>query len=66
MVKPFKVGVRDYKQRKRMARVEEGEIVLETEEEVNNFIEAVRNEKVDRELLKKALRFRGKSIVSNL
>lgn len=49
-----------------MARVEEGEIVLETEEEVNNFIEAIRNEKVDRELIKKALRFRGKSIVSNL
>ena len=66
MVKLFKVGVRDYKQRKRMARVEEGEIVLETEEEVNNFIEAIRKEKVDRELIKKALRFRGKSIVSNL
>ncbi|BDB99139.1 hypothetical protein SACC_21560 [Saccharolobus caldissimus] len=49
-----------------MAKVEEGEIILETEEEVNNLIEAIRKEKVDYELIKKALRFRGKSLVSNL
>lgn len=49
-----------------MARVEEGEIILDTEEEVNNLIEAIKKEKIDYELIKKALRFRGKSIVSNL
>ncbi|WP_168064686.1 hypothetical protein [Sulfolobus sp. S-194] len=49
-----------------MARVEEGEIILETDEEVNNFIKAIKKEKIDYELIKKALRFRGKSIVSNL
>ncbi len=36
-----------------MARVEEGEIILETEEEVNNLIEAIKKEKVDHELIKK-------------
>ncbi|ACR42228.1 hypothetical protein [Saccharolobus islandicus] len=45
-----------------MARVEEGEIILETEEEVNNLIEAIKKEKVDHELIKKALRFRGKRL----
>lgn len=36
-----------------MAKVEEGEIILDTEEEVNNLIEAIRKENVDYELIKK-------------
>ncbi|BCU71534.1 hypothetical protein [Stygiolobus caldivivus] len=38
-----------------MARVEEGEIVLETQREVNNFIKAIKEERVDEELIRKAL-----------
>ncbi|MFP3203274.1 MAG: hypothetical protein RXR43_14135 [Sulfolobus sp.] len=49
-----------------MAKVEEGEIILDTEEEVNNLIEAIRKEKVDEELIKKALLLSKKSPVSNL
>ncbi|ACP45905.1 hypothetical protein YG5714_1644 [Sulfolobus islandicus Y.G.57.14] len=49
-----------------MAKVEEGEIILDTEEEVNNLIEAIRKEKVDEELIKKALLLSKKSLVSNL
>jgi hypothetical protein len=49
-----------------MAKVEEGEIILDTEEEVNNLIEAIRKEKVNEELIKKALLLSKKSLVSNL
>ena len=49
-----------------MAKVEEGEIILDTEEEVNNLIEAIKKEKVDEELIKKALLLSKKSLVSNL
>jgi hypothetical protein len=49
-----------------MAKVEEGEIILDTEEEVNNLIEAIRKEKVDEELIKKALLLSKISLVSNL
>lgn len=49
-----------------MARMEEGEIVLETEEEVNNFINAIKKEKVDEELIRKALLLIKKSPVPDL
>jgi len=49
-----------------MAKVEEGEIILDTEDEVNNLIEAIRKEKVNEELIKKALLLSKKSLVSNL
>ena len=49
-----------------MARMEEGEIVLETEEEVNNFINAIKKEKVDEELIRKALLLSKKNTVSDL
>ena len=49
-----------------MARMEEGEIVLETEEEVNNFINAIKKEKVDEELIRKALLLTKKSPVPDL
>lgn len=49
-----------------MARKEEGGIVLETEEEVNNFINAIKKEKVDEELIRKALLLIKKSPVSDL
>ena len=38
-----------------MARVNGGEVVLENEEEVSNFIRAIKEEKVDGDLIKKAL-----------
>ncbi|WP_218260341.1 hypothetical protein [Saccharolobus shibatae] len=49
-----------------MARVEEGEIILETEEEVNNFIKAIKKEKVDEELIRKALLLSKKSPIPDL
>ncbi|QPG50819.1 hypothetical protein [Saccharolobus solfataricus] len=49
-----------------MARVEEGEIILETDEEVNNFIKAIKKEKVDEELIRKALLLGKKSPILDL
>ncbi|BBG23771.1 hypothetical protein [Sulfuracidifex tepidarius] len=49
-----------------MAKAEEGEIILETEEEVNNLIEAIKKEKVDEELIRKALLFSKKSPIPDL
>ena len=48
-----------------MAKIEEGQMVIETKEEAKRIAEAIREEKVDEELIKKAISFRGKSIVSN-
>jgi len=42
---------------------EEGEMILDTEEEVNNLIKAIRKEKVDEELIKKALSLSKKSFI---
>ena len=40
--------------------VDEIRETLETEEEVENFIQAIRNEKVDKELIRKALELEKK------
>ncbi|BDC19766.1 hypothetical protein [Acidianus sp. HS-5] len=47
-----------------MAKVEEGEMIIETKEEAEKILNAIRKEKVDEKLLKEALSFRGKSILS--
>ena len=49
-----------------MAKVCDREINLDTEEEINNFIEAIRKENIDEKLIKKALLLNGKSIVFNM
>ncbi|BCU70730.1 hypothetical protein [Stygiolobus caldivivus] len=48
-----------------MAKVEEGVMIIETKEEAEKILKAIRKEKVDEELLKEASSFRGKSILSS-
>lgn len=48
-----------------MARVNDGEVVLDNEEEVDNFIRAIKEEKVDEDLIKKALMLSKKNPISD-
>ena len=47
-----------------MVKVYNGETILETEKEVDNFIEAIRKEKIDNKLIEKALLLNKKSLIS--
>jgi len=47
--------VRGVKYSEKMVKVYDGETILETEEEIDNFAKAIKKENVDKELIAKAL-----------
>ncbi|BDC18244.1 hypothetical protein [Acidianus sp. HS-5] len=49
-----------------MAKFEEGEMIIETKEETERIIEAIKKEKVDEELIRKALLLSKKSPIPDL
>ena len=47
-----------------MGKIMGEEIILDTEEKINNFINAIKKEKIDNELIEKALLLNKKRLVT--